>query len=85
MNQQQVTQARGFEKVSMSRIEAGKTKLTPGTLLKIDNAMQMEIKELFYQPLIVATVLSFPEILRCNNNSPCVAQQEHKSCRKKMG
>jgi len=37
----------GFEKSNMSRIEAGRTNPTVGTLLKICNSLNIELKELF--------------------------------------
>lgn len=36
-----------FEKASMSRIESGKTNVTVLTLLKISNALEVDIQEFF--------------------------------------
>jgi transcriptional regulator with XRE-family HTH domain len=37
----------GFEKASMSRIEAGRVNITVGTLYKISIALDIQLKELF--------------------------------------
>ena len=47
LNQQQLAQACGFEKASLSRIESGKTNVTVLTLWKIANALQLEVKDFF--------------------------------------
>jgi len=43
ISQQDLAAACNFEKSNMSRIEAGKTNLTIGTLLKICEALQVEL------------------------------------------
>ena len=46
ISQQDLAAACNFEKSNMSRIEAGRTNLTIGTLLKICEALQVELVEL---------------------------------------
>jgi len=46
ISQQDLAAACNFEKSNMSRIEAGRTNLTIGTLLKICEALQVELAEL---------------------------------------
>ena len=46
ISQQDLAAACNFEKSSMSRIEAGRTNLTIGTLLKICDALHVELKDL---------------------------------------
>ena len=43
ISQQDLAAACNFEKSSMSRIEAGRTNLTIGTLLKISSALNVEL------------------------------------------
>jgi len=46
ISQQDLAAACNFEKSNMSRIEAGRTNLTIGTLLKICEALQVELTDL---------------------------------------
>lgn len=45
MSQQDLAAACDFEKSNMSRIEAGKSNLTIGTLLKICQVLQIKLSE----------------------------------------
>ena len=45
ISQQDLGAACNFEKSSMSRIEAGRTNLTIGTLLKIGKALDVKLKD----------------------------------------
>ena len=46
ISQQDLAAACNFEKSNMSRIEAGRTNLTIGTLLKICEALQVELEDI---------------------------------------
>ena len=46
ISQQDLAAACNFEKSSMSRIEAGRTNLTIGTLLKICEALNVKLNEI---------------------------------------
>jgi transcriptional regulator with XRE-family HTH domain len=46
ISQQDLAAACNFEKSNMSRIEAGKTNLTIGTLLKICEVLKIKLKEI---------------------------------------
>lgn len=47
MTQNELAMECGFEKASLSRIEAGKTNITIGTLHRIISALEMPMVELF--------------------------------------
>jgi DNA-binding XRE family transcriptional regulator len=47
ITQQELTAALDYEKSNMSRLENGNTNPTIYTLLKVSNALQVELKDLF--------------------------------------
>jgi len=46
ISQQDLAAVCNFEKSSMSRLEAGRTNVTIGTLLKIGDALNVELKDI---------------------------------------
>jgi len=47
MTQNELAMLCNFEKASMSRIESGQTNMTILTIIKISNALDVDIKDLF--------------------------------------